>query len=402
MIVTSVLPAWLQLNACEINRRSHLNAELSNSMRKASLIDPHGDLAETVVANIPKKRTNDVVYFDAGDRDFPITFNPLETTDCRDDIKTASSVFSCFEKVFKFELSSSPRMTNIFRNSLLTLVGTPGTTLISLQRILTNEQYRNQVVAAVDNPAVRHFWQQEFDTWHERERVQYIASLQNKLGAFLSNPILQGVLGQSRGSVDLRQIMDQGQVMIVNLSKGRVGEDAAGLLGSFLVSQLQVDAMSRADTEEHERRDFFAYVDEFQNFATGSFATILSEARKYRLSLTLAHQYLSQIDDDKIRDAVFGNVGSLIAFQVGAEDGEYLAQQLGNDITPRDLMNIPKYHSYVRPSVHGIPESAFSMATLEPVQIQKSKAANVKRVSREWYAKPVSQVQKEVAKQWGM
>ena len=188
-------------------------------------------------------------------------------------------------------------------------------------------------------------------------------------------------------------------MLIVNLSKGRVGEDAAGLLGSLLVSTLQIETLSRANIEESDRRDFFAYVDEFQNYATEGFATILSEARKYRLSLTVANQYLAQIEQGTLA-AVLGNVGSLVSFQVGVDDAEFLAQQLASDLTPRDLMNVPKYHAYIRLLIDGVPATPFSMSTLQPPPIQKSKAANIRRVSRERYGRPRERVQAEVRRQY--
>ncbi|MDB4614170.1 DUF87 domain-containing protein [bacterium] len=368
--------------------------------RGVCLIDPHGDLGESVLDLVPKHRTNDVVLFDAGDKQFPVAFNPLVVGKGSDATLTADGVLSSFKKVFGFDEASAPRLLHIFRNSLLALVEMPGATLISVERILHDNAFRKQVLSRVDNPAVRDFWRNQFGKWNDRDRTQYIASLQNKLGAFLSNDTLQGIFGQSQGTIDFRHIMDEGKVLIVNLSKGRVGEDAASLLGALLVSNLQLAAMSRADTDEHERRDFFACVDEFQNFATDSFATILSEARKYRLSLTLANQHLSQLKDTNVLDAVFGNVGSLASFQVGADDAEFLSQQLACDITAKDLMNLPKYHAYIRLLVDGMPATPFSMSTLEPAVVKQTKAAHIRRMSRERYGRPRERVQKEVRQQY--
>ncbi len=220
----------------------------------------------------------------------------------------------------------------------------PDSSLLSLQRLLADAHYRRAIVARLADPVVRTFWQQEFSGWKPQYQAEAIAPVQNKLGHFLSQPILRAIVGQARSALDLRQVLDEGRILIVNLSKGRIGEDGTTLLGSLLVTSIQLAAMSRADLAEQARRDFFLYVDEFQNFATDSFATILSEARKYRLSLTLANQYLAQMEEATL-EAVFGNVGSLLVFQVGARDAEALAEQLGGDATPQDLMALPRYRA---------------------------------------------------------
>jgi hypothetical protein len=254
------------------------------------LVDPHGDLAEQVLQAIPRHRTNDVVSFDAGDREFPIAFNPLACHWPEQRPLVAAGVLTAFKKLFGD--SWGPRMEHILRNGLLALLETPGTSLVHLSRLLQDSNFRRTLTGNIEDPLVRAFWQQEFSSWNDRYRTEAIAPVLNKLGFFLSNVILRNILGQQQSSINLRNIMDSGKVLIVNLSKGRIGEDASGLLGSLLINSLQLAAMSRADVIEEERQDFCLYVDEFQNFATESFATILSEARKYRLSLTVANQYL--------------------------------------------------------------------------------------------------------------
>jgi hypothetical protein len=365
--------------------------------RGLALIDPHGDLAETIIDAVPSQRTNEVVFFDAGDRDYPLSYNVLSCKEADQRGLVASAVVSAFKKLYGD--SWGPRLEHIFRNALLALLEVPGTSLLSLQRLLSDTEYRKDVTGRVHDPVVRTFWEKEFATWKPQYRAEAVAPIQNKIGQFLSMPILRAIVGQSKSSLDLRRVMDEGQILIVNLSKGRIGEDGSTLLGSLLVSGIQLAAMSRANVPEKQRRDFALYVDEFQNFATDSFATILSEARKYRLSLTLANQYLAQMEEATL-EAVFGNVGSLLVFQVGARDAEALAEQLGGDATPQDLMALPRYRAYARLLVDGMPSRPFSMETLPPPAYdeRRGRAAIVRRTSRHRYARPVSEVHAEIDK----
>lgn len=363
--------------------------------RGVGLIDPHGDLAEAILASVPRQRTNDVVLFDAGDRAFPVAFNPLDCREPEQRPLVASGVVSAFKKLYGD--SWGPRLEHIFRNALLALIEQPGASLASVMRLLNDAGYRRQVVDRVSDPLVRSFWQDEFARWKPNFQAEAVAPIQNKVGQFLSHPVLRAIVGQPRSSINLRAIMDEGSVLIVNLSKGRIGEDASTLLGSLLVTELQLAAMSRADVPEEERRDFFAYVDEFQNFATESFATILSEARKYRLSLTIANQYLAQMEEQTM-EAVFGNVGSLLAFQVGARDAETIAEQIGGDTTPSDLMNLPKFTAYLRLLINGMPSRPFSMQTL-PASANRKKSQRpevIRRTSRNRYGQPVGKVREQV------
>ena len=312
----------------------------------------------------------------------------------------ASGVLSAFQKVF--DLEQAPRLLHILRNTLLAVLETPGTTLLSLHQMLTDDRYRKRIVHRVTDGLVRDFWLKEFARWTPRYRNEALPAVENKLGHFLSNPIIRNIVGQPGASLDLREVMDEGRVLIVNLSKGKIGEDVSSLLGSLLVTSLQLAAMSRADVPEEKRRDFYLYVDEFQNFATESFATILSEARKYRLALVLAHQYLGQVDEETL-SAVFGNVGTYVAFQVGAEDAEVVAQQLSNlDVTvePTDVMALPRYTAYVRLLTDGMPSRPFSMQTRKPwpLRSQSRRLQTVRRFSRHRYAQPVEQVEREVAR----
>lgn len=363
--------------------------------RGLALIDPHGDLAETIIDAVPGHRTNEVVLFDAGDRDYPLSYNVLSCNEADQRGLVASAVVSAFKKLYGD--SWGPRLEHIFRNALLALLEVPGTSLLSLQRLLSDTQYRKDLTTRVHDPVVHTFWEKEFATWKPQYRAEAIAPIQNKIGQFLSMPILRAIVGQSRSSLDLRRVMDDGQILIVNLSKGRIGEDGSTLLGSLIVSGIQLAAMSRADIPEKDRRDFALYVDEFQNFATDSFATILSEARKYRLSLILANQYLAQMEESTA-DAVFGNVGSLLVFQVGATDAEALAEQLGGDVTPQDLMALPRYRAYARLLIDGMPSRPFSIETLPPPRHNENhmRSTIIRRTSRHRYTRPAALVEAEI------
>ena len=353
--------------------------------RGCAVFDPHGDLASATLDLIPKSRTNDVVLFDPADREFAIAFNPLQVPKGGDATLVADGVLSAFQKVFGFDESQAPRLLHIFRNCLLSLVEMPEATLLSVQRLLLDPMYRKSVVAHVRNPVVRSFWIDEFGKWKPQDRTAFIASLQNKLGAFLTNDKLQRILGQPKGKVDLRQIMDDGKILIVNLSKGSVGENASDLLGSLLVTSLQLAAMSRANIPERDRRDFSIVIDEFQNYATPAIATFLSEARKYRTHLILSHQFTAQLPPE-ILSAVLGNVGSMVVFQIGADDAELFERQLGGHVTVDNLMNIPKYHAYCRLLIEGMPSRPFSMQTIEPTRVMPRRAAIVRKVSRQLYS----------------
>lgn len=330
--------------------------------RGFAVIEPHGDLAENTIRMVPKYRKNDIVYFDPADEQSRVTFNPLYVPPGSDKTLIADGVLTSFQKVFGFDESQAPRMLHIFRNSLLSLVEMPNATLMDVQRVLVEDMYRKSVVARVENPVVRSFWLDEFGKWKPYDRTAFIASLQNKLGAFLTNPKLQRVLGDPKAKLDLRRIMDEGKVLIVNLSKGRLGENASNLLGTLIVTSLQLAAMSRANIPEQERRDFSIIVDEFQNAATPSIATFLSEARKYRTHLILANQYTQQIPED-ILAAIFGNVGSQIVFQLGVSDSEILEAQFGHSVHAASLQQTPPFHAYCRLHSRGV-QSPFSIQTI--------------------------------------
>ena len=364
--------------------------------RGVALVDPHGDLADSVLESVPAYRTNDVVLFDAADRDYPLSFNPLACHHPEQRPLVASGVVSVFKKLHGD--SWGPRLEHILRNGLLTLLEVPGSSLLSLQRLLSDTQYRKTVTRRLADPVVRAFWETEFAKWKPSFQAEAVAPIQNKVGQFLSQPILRSIVGQSQSRLRLREVMDAGRILIVNLSKGKLGEDASTLLGALLVTSMQLAAMSRAETPEEDRLDFSLYVDEFQNFATESFATILSEARKYRLHLILANQYLAQMEE-QTAEAVFGNVGSLLCFQVGARDAEILAEQLAGDVTPQDLIALPRFTAYVRLLLDGMPSRPFSMETLPPQKRRpqdRNRPAIIRRTSRRRYARPAREVATEI------
>ncbi len=276
-----------------------------------AVVDPHGDLIEDVMAHIPSHRTNDVVIFDVSDTNYPVGFNILECQSEDEKNLIASAVVSIFKKLF--ENSWGPRLEYILRNVMLSILQYPNATLMHILRMLTDKNFREEVLTHVKDPVVLKFWRDEYDKRQDRQRNEAVGPIANKVGQFLSSPIVRNIFAQPKSSLNIRQIMDEGKILLVNLSKGRIGEDNSAMIGSFLVSKFQIDAMSRADIPFKDRRDFYLYIDEFQNFATDSFESILSEARKYRLSLIVANQYTTQIQEN-VRNAIFGNVGSVVSF----------------------------------------------------------------------------------------
>ena len=373
-----------------------------HSGRGVAVIDPHGDLIDAVQKFIPKQRSNDVVFFDPSDTAYPISFNVLDCPNKEQRVLTASGLMSVFTKLWPDAFSG--RMEHILRNTLLALLEYEGSSMMGIMRMYADAQYRKKVVDHITDPVVRSFWQDEYATWSEKYRTEAVAAIQNKVGQLLSTPLIRNIVGQVKSKFDIRHAMDTGKIILVNLSKGKLGEDTSAFLGSMLVTKFQIDAMSRADIPEKERRDFFLYVDEFQNFATESFATILSEARKYRLSLTMANQYVSQllIGDSRttLRDAVFGNVGTLVSFQVGSDDAEVLSLQFEETVTPKDILSLPKYHAYSRLMIDGMPSRPFSVSTLPPpVYEQDADRLEVLRhLSRERYSEKREVVEEKINK----
>ena len=326
-----------------------------------ALLDPHGDLIEQVLRAIPEERKGDIIYFNVPDTAAPLAFNPLEATDPVLRPLVVSGLISVFQKLWPE--SWGPRMEYILRNALLTVVELPDSTLLDIPRILVDAEFRLWAVGMIRNLEVRKFWLREFEKYPTNFRTEAIAPIQNKVGEFLVNPLLRNIIGQPKSDFDLRQIMDSGKILLVNLAKGKIGEDTAALLGSMLVNKMGLAALGRADMEENSRRDFYLFADEFQTFTTTSFAGMFAEMRKYRLSMILAQQHLSQIEE-QVRDAIFGNVGTLITFRVGASDAELLEKELQFAFTADDLVNLPNYHIYLRLMIDGVMSKPFSAVTI--------------------------------------
>jgi hypothetical protein len=358
-----------------------------------ALIDPHGDLAENVLDLIPKSRIEDVIYFNPADIEYPIAFNPLQKVNPCYHHLVASGLISVFKKVWSEFWG--PRLEHILRHCILTLLEHEGSTLLDIPRLLTNDRFRKQVLATVTHQQVKEFWLCEFEKYSTWLRSEAISPILNKVGQFLTSTPLRNIVGQKNNTFRLRKVMDEGKILIVNLAKGKIGEDNCALLGAMIVTTIQMAALSRADSPEANRRGFYLYVDETHNFLTLSFADILSEARKYGLSLILSHQYIAQLDE-KIRAAIFGNVGTIISFRVGAEDAKYLAREFYPVFEETDLVNLPNYHIYLKLLIDGVTSRAFSATTLGPTGKKRSYKSKTIEVSRRVYAKPRKEVEREI------
>jgi len=367
--------------------------------RGVALVDPHGDLAEAVLQFIPNNRVNDVIYFNPADTQFPVAFNILESVG--EDYKhlVAYGLVGVFKKIWAD--SWGPRMEYIMTNTILALLDYPGSTLLGVMRMLVDKAYRKKVVTKLTDPVVKTFWTDEFANYTEKFRTEAIAPIQNKVGQFLSSAIIRNIVGQSKSTIEMREIMDNQKILIMNLSKGRVGEENSALLGAMMITKLQIAAMSRVDIPESERKDFYLYVDEFQNFATDSFAGILSEARKYRLCLIMAHQYFEQLGD-VVKAAVFGNVGTMIIFRVGASDAAELELEFAPQFLPADIVNLKKYCFCMRLMVDGVATEPFSAIGLPPVTGTTDNSQKVIRVSRERYARPQNLVEDRIIRWSGV
>ncbi len=366
-------------------------------------IDPHGDSIVKILDFIPPSRINDVVYFNPADLDHPIAFNILESVESRYKHLVASGLMGVFTKIWASMWSS--RMEYILNNTILALLDSPGNTMLGIVRMYVDKKYRKRIVDNIKDPMVKAFWIEEFANYAEKYRTEAVAPIQNKVGQFLSSAVIRNIVGQPKSTIDLRDIMDNQKILLLDLSKGKVGEDNSALLGAMIITKLQLAALSRVDVPEAERKDFYLYVDEFQNFVTDSFATILSEARKYRLNLTMGHQYIGQLMPDnnpKVRDAVFGNVGTMVVFRVGAADAEYLETEFEPTFTPNDIVNLPKYHVILRLMINGIASDPFTAVTM-PVNDEwfVGNGEKVIKVSRERYAKPREQVEDKIQRWMG-
>lgn len=355
-----------------------------------AVIDPHGDYALNILKRIPPERVADVVYFNPADTDFPMGFNPLEIYDPKLKTHTSSELIGVIKRIF--EHSWGPRLEYILRYCLLALLDYPQATMLDITRMLTEKKFRNEVLQYVNDPVVRNFWTIEFASWNERFMTEAIAPILNKVGAFTANPLVRNIIGQPKSSFNIRQIMDERKILIVNLSRGLVGEDNAALLGALLVTKVQMAAMSRADLAGDQRMPFYLYVDEFQNFATDSFATILSEARKYGLSLTVANQYIAQMLPE-VKDAVFGNVGSIISFRTSADDAHTMLKYFEPKFTDHDLVHMHNRHFAISMTIEGEKVPAFSAVSLNLPSFQADYSEHIIQYSRVTYAQTRSYIE---------
>ena len=359
-------------------------------------VDPHGEAAEALLDFIPPERVNDVIYLNPADLNYPIAFNVLEKVDLEHRHLVAGGLMGVFKKIWPDVWSA--RMEYILNNAILALLEYPGSTLLGVNRMFSDSEFRKKVVEKITDPVVKSFWVNEFARYSQSYEVEATAAIQNKVGQFISNPLIRNIIGQVRSSINMREVMDGKKILILNLSKGRIGEDNSMLLGALLITKLQLAAMSRVDILEKERKDFYLYVDEFQNFATESFANILSEARKYRLCLILAHQYIAQMEEE-VRDAVFGNVGTLIVFRIGAEDADYLEREFTPEFTAQDLVNLTKYNIYLKLMIDGVAGRPFSAITLPPFPAPLiSSREKIITVSRERYGTSRKKVEDDISK----
>src|SRR6185295_6435105 len=356
------------------------------------MVDPHGENVEAVLSAIPPHRQKDVIYFNPADADYHIGFNVLELIDPQYKHLVASGLMGIFTKIWANAWSA--RMEYILNNCILALLDTPGTTLLGIPRMLVDKDYRQKIISNLKDPVIKAFWIHEYEAWQDKFRNEAIAPIQNEVG-------------QSKSTINIFDMMNDGKIFLVNVSKGRIGEDNSALLGGMIITKIQLAAMERVRIPEESRKDFYLYVDEFQNFVTDAFAGILSEARKYRLNLTVAHQYTAQLVMDKssaVRDAVFGNVGTMIVFRVGSDDAEFLEKEFDPEFTPQDLVNLPNYKVYLKLMIDGVTSRPFSAKTLPPMvksgnmQIEEE----VIKTSRELYCRPKEVVEREINNWSGM
>jgi len=359
--------------------------------RGLGIIDPHGDLSEIILDYIPNRRINDVVYLEPFELKRPFSLNVLEIKNKQQKDLVASGIISIFYKLYKD--SWGPRLEYILRNVILTLLEIENATLVDVLSLLAHQDYRKKIISQLTDPVLRSFWEKEFAKMPDRLKAEAISPIQNKVGQFVTSKMIRNIIGKPKSTVNLQQIMDEGKILILNLSQGKLGEDNAALLGAMIITQIQLAAMNRSFQKEEERRDFFLYVDEFQNFATTSFIKILSEARKYRLSLTLANQYIDQLDE-KVSKAIFGNTGTLISFVVGARDAQLLTREFGNIYTENDLVSLGKHEIIIKLSIDGMTCPPFPAKTLPLPKLKNENKEKIIKLSKERYGRKTIEIKK--------
>lgn len=378
------------------------NAILSDMRAGESLavVDPHGDLAEAVLASVPSQRTNDVILIDPSDIGYPVGFNPLDVDPAMVDV-ACDGVVSTFRKVFGTG-THTPRLEDILWNTVLALMLAGDCTILDMLRMFdVEDSFRKQILARVSDPVVRNWWMTTFPKLRSLRSEDPFASVENKLRQLLTNSVIRNMISQPKSKINFRAAMDSGKIIIINLSKGKLGERTSSFLGSLFVTQLQIATMTRATIPEQQRRPFYLYVDEFQNVATSSFSSFLSEARKYKLGLCLATQFLDQVDQQTLQ-AVFGNIGSLLVFTVGPNDAILLAKQLAGHVTAADLIALPKYRACTRLMIDGMSQPAFTMETIKPETNNVDRSEFVREQSRRRYAQPVNSVQAAIQRSFSL
>ena len=363
--------------------------------RGVGVLDPHGDLIAELLDYVPDGRIEDVVVVDPGDTERPVSINMLECNDPSQKNLMASGLVTAVKKHFEF--SWGPRLEYLLNNAILTLLEVPNTTMLGITRLLLDKNYQKYIVYQIKDPVLKDFWENEFKQMmgNTSFHIEAISPIQNKIGRFLATTTIRNILGQAKSTIRIDEIMNEGKILFINLAKGKIGEDNANLLGSLVISRLNFMAMQRVGIPEEERRDFFLYADEFQNFASGSFASILSEARKYRLCLNLTHQYTAQLPEE-MRDAVFGNVGTIISFALGAPDAKVLAPEFAPVFEENDLITLDKYNIYVKLMIEGMTSQPFSGVTLPPPDDPTGNARQVAELSREKYGRPAAEVEAKI------
>jgi hypothetical protein len=368
--------------------KSTLIANLAiNDMRNKeglAVIDPHGDLSEILLDYVPSYRLNDVCYLDPADTRHPFRLNPLEVKDQKQAELVASGIVSIFYKLYSY--SWGPRLEYILRNTILTLVNRPGSTLVDVPRILSDDSFRKKVVDKYCDKVLKNFWENEFNKMSNKFRSEAISPIMNKVGQFVTSPMIREIIGHPHSSINLEEFMNEGKILIGNFSQGKLGEDNAALLGAMFITRMQLAAMNRVNIPEQKRRDFYLYVDEFQNFATNSFIKILSEARKYRLSINVANQYIGQLSED-MQKAVFGNVGTLITFLIGAQDAGLLSREFGKEYEEEDLVKLGNFQIIIKLAIDNLTSTPFYALTLPLPQCANKNREKVLRLSREKYTK---------------
>ena len=359
------------------------------------VLDPHGDLVDNVLEFVPKERMKDVIYFDPSDTDFPISFNPMENVAEEQKMQVTIGFIQIFKKLFGDNWTD--RLEHVLRYTVLALLDSPNTTVLSILKMLTDKNYRQNIVGRIKDNVVKNFWVSEFAGWSEKFDAEAITPLLNKVGQFVATNMIRNIIGQPKNKFDIRDVMDNQKIILMKVSKGLLGEENSGLLGAMIITKLYQAAMSRADMKEEDRKDFYFYVDEFQNFATETFAEILSEARKYRLNLTIAHQYMGQLSSF-VQKTVFGNVGSIVSFRVGADDATALAEEYNPIFKERDIINLGVREFYCKMSVSGEIREAFSGRTITVPKVEESFVSEIIETSREAYCEKRSDVEDMLTK----